>query len=707
MAKTTYSELLPRFGSLHTLPNNPFYILGLPVDATPRQLRRRREDLESAHDMGESAWRDAFPHLLRGSRIPTLAEVEDAFSRLEDVEERLIASYYWFWKPHGESASFQKAFDTFLKGDPNEAELQWLCIEKEMAVHEREMLFQDTALSNGRVTGTIQGKWDGWREIAEHNVRVLARLRAMVWDLSALESGDLLTREEAKTLDDLWVEAMVRTRSARSGYRDSVTGKIVPNGEWGVFLADMRSLNDPRITEDLLEVLKQVVRDLPAYWQATFVCEYARKDEWDDVKAHMALIRDHMPKFALSESVLDCLFENVLHRHHSLISHLEAKVQKNPLEGVSASNELIDSTAGDYNAVYALLGGDKPVDGLHEAQEKLRGVRKDPKDLFSVLEVQSAQREVEQQETYLRMREALYDPVLRACFRFIVKYSEATKDWDIAIQWDEFLQGIAVSEKLKNDIAQDMRAIHRAQVSELVERYNRMVKAQAKMGYEAARQMLADSQDILSSVVKRYGRGDALYNEIRDAIVAVCRGYLIDYGNETQDWDSCLSCMTSLLKMTKSGNLQGLVKKDIATLRANVQEDMVRNRCWHCKAPNTFSTHRVEMYGNVDFDYSDVSGSGIRRKWRVLTIPVPMCPTCMSKYNWSMIFAVVGPWLVLAVVIGACVGSVPAGFIITCLPGIAIGVSLIKFVRRHWFGDFPAVAEASRAGYRYGSGPAS
>lgn len=35
--------------------DNPFHLLGVPTTATPRQIRRRMEDLESAHALGGAA----------------------------------------------------------------------------------------------------------------------------------------------------------------------------------------------------------------------------------------------------------------------------------------------------------------------------------------------------------------------------------------------------------------------------------------------------------------------------------------------------------------------------------------------------------------------------------------------------------------------------------------------------------------------------
>lgn len=122
---SSYRELLAKFGVPQEVTRNPFYLLGLPINATARQIRRRHEDLDAAYDMGEGSWRAAFPYLLKGSSIPTRKEIEECFYRLDDIEFRIVASYYWFWIPSENKGDFQNAFDSFLQGDVRQAENRW------------------------------------------------------------------------------------------------------------------------------------------------------------------------------------------------------------------------------------------------------------------------------------------------------------------------------------------------------------------------------------------------------------------------------------------------------------------------------------------------------------------------------------------------------------------------------------------------------
>lgn len=100
--------------------DNPFHLLGLPTTATPRQIRRRREDLEGARELGQSAWEEAFHHLLGNRPTPNEEDVEEAFAKLEDPESRLLAEFFWMW-PLGEEDPALKALQERHSGAAFEA----------------------------------------------------------------------------------------------------------------------------------------------------------------------------------------------------------------------------------------------------------------------------------------------------------------------------------------------------------------------------------------------------------------------------------------------------------------------------------------------------------------------------------------------------------------------------------------------------------
>lgn len=91
------STLLMKLCTENVFRDNVFHILGLRTTATSRQIRRRKEDIEAAHDLGKEAWKNEFKHLLSNRNIPTYEEAIEAFTHIEDPEFRIVSEFFWVW----------------------------------------------------------------------------------------------------------------------------------------------------------------------------------------------------------------------------------------------------------------------------------------------------------------------------------------------------------------------------------------------------------------------------------------------------------------------------------------------------------------------------------------------------------------------------------------------------------------------------------
>ena len=91
--------------------DNIFHLLGIPTTATQRQIRRRKEDVESAHGMGSAAWNREFGHLLGTRSVPTFAEVTEAFEHLSDPEYRIVSEFFWLWTMDDDDAALRDLLD--------------------------------------------------------------------------------------------------------------------------------------------------------------------------------------------------------------------------------------------------------------------------------------------------------------------------------------------------------------------------------------------------------------------------------------------------------------------------------------------------------------------------------------------------------------------------------------------------------------------
>lgn len=74
---------------------NAFRVCGLPVDANPRQVRRRQDEVRAAVRLGRPV--PGRGGLLALDPAPDAAEVEDALQRLRDPVHRIVQELFWFW----------------------------------------------------------------------------------------------------------------------------------------------------------------------------------------------------------------------------------------------------------------------------------------------------------------------------------------------------------------------------------------------------------------------------------------------------------------------------------------------------------------------------------------------------------------------------------------------------------------------------------
>lgn len=81
---------------------NAFRLSGLPVDASPRQVRRRSTELEAADRLGSDLPRPTGP--LPVEPPPSNAEILTALRRLHDPNRRIVDEFLWLWPDTAERA---------------------------------------------------------------------------------------------------------------------------------------------------------------------------------------------------------------------------------------------------------------------------------------------------------------------------------------------------------------------------------------------------------------------------------------------------------------------------------------------------------------------------------------------------------------------------------------------------------------------------
>jgi hypothetical protein len=106
---------------LKSIYENPFRILGLPVNAKEREITKRINDLNTFSAIGkEMVYETDFPIFPPVKRTPDL--VKEASSKIEQAENRLFYSFFWFSKT---SSVDELTFEVLKEGKSEKAIELW------------------------------------------------------------------------------------------------------------------------------------------------------------------------------------------------------------------------------------------------------------------------------------------------------------------------------------------------------------------------------------------------------------------------------------------------------------------------------------------------------------------------------------------------------------------------------------------------------
>lgn len=293
--------------------DNIFHLLNLQTTATPRQIRRRREDLESAHEMGEEAWKREFGHLLGNRPVPSFEEVQTAFERLADPECHIVSEFFWMWPLDEDDIAVKE----LTEGKRSTAIKIW----------------EQAALGYGEK-----------RLKAQHNLAVLYQFYAIDAELQAIDLDDNLPADFHKAMCDYWE----RSFEYWEGLADN-------DDFWEIFEERMRKFDDPRLVGDFASRFRQQFPIAFNNINARLAAEYAKHESFGDAKRHV----DYMLKTKTGlddvEESLRFLFEPMEQKVKLLVRRYDKVIASTPEEGIVCAEGLLKDTAAICKMVQGVL----------------------------------------------------------------------------------------------------------------------------------------------------------------------------------------------------------------------------------------------------------------------------------------------------------------------------------------------------------------
>lgn len=297
---------------------NPFRVMQLPVDASPRQVARRAEMLRMAQKYGAEQVRCAG----LGGFEPEATEeaIRNALQRLQDPERRFLDEFFWFWPA--------------VLGEGH----------------------TDTVLAM-LVDGDIKGVIDAWvageassanSGVAAHNLAVLAH--AMALDHEHAFSHKNLNESETVHRERLWKLVFPRWRAILG--RDDF---------WGRLTMRVGEANDPRLTPELVRCLRQSLPLALLRINAQLAVRAAEGGSESEARRHVEIIRHSgFGREAIAEALRGAVTP-ARQRVKAICAAAEAEAEANPQQGGEAGRRLLEQTGSALRVLDVLLGSDHAV----------------------------------------------------------------------------------------------------------------------------------------------------------------------------------------------------------------------------------------------------------------------------------------------------------------------------------------------------------
>lgn len=291
---------------------NPFNVLNLPVDATAKDIRRRREDIEAAFAAGSEA--EEFRDVLPGDdarKPPTLEEVAELFKQLEDPETRIAYALFWFWPESvgdgGTGGKRRRVANPNAEFGQTDVIAGW---EKEAQ----------------QTVGSTEGL------VARHNLAVFHHMMGLAYEL-ALEKYDRKEVETPPYVNTYW-------KTAIHWWND-----IVSEAEFWRHVSDFVSaLSDSRVDYKFARSLRDQFAFAFDQINAELAIDFAKTGRDADAKRQVEYMKISQPDADDVEGTFDDAFAGLLRQVEAVVGVAIAEAQKTPKNGLIQANAILAQT---------------------------------------------------------------------------------------------------------------------------------------------------------------------------------------------------------------------------------------------------------------------------------------------------------------------------------------------------------------------------
>lgn len=384
--------------------HNPFNLLNLPVNATAKDIRRRREDLEAAFDAGTEA--DEFKSVLpldENRKPPTREAVEDAFVALEDPETRMAYALFWFWPVNSADKYTNADINYWIESQSAQIEAGELAPLIPLRCHNLAVLHHMMALQHER----------SQRMPVDQVAEAIDGLEASGYSPEDLEAW--LEASPSPSKFSAPDEVLKEWESAIRFWN-----KVTTDSDFWHSFADMVSaLNDPRLDYRFARLLRDQFAFAFDQINVELAIDFAKAGRKADARRQVKYMRLSQPDADDVESTFDDAFSGLLRQTEAICKTTCAETDKNPRDG--------------RHQAYLIL---------EQTDEPLRVSR-------MVLEKGSP------------IRDAIVTTIFSAVRNCLIAYGNETADWDDCLNLCEKMKSIAETPEQERLVAEDVRIVAR------------------------------------------------------------------------------------------------------------------------------------------------------------------------------------------------------------------------------------------------------
>jgi len=298
---------------------NSFRVLGVPVTATSRQIKRRMDELKMAVEMGDLV--EEYTHALSPLPLPAMDDLRRAAKRLEDPQTRFVDEFFWFWPLSWEKASADQALQSLENDDRSAAETIW--------------------------TEHLTGCQEVERLAATHNLAVLYHILAIGQEHDCHKNEIPRLPAELDQLNTLW-------RTSFDWWEKLVDHE----GFWDLLRDRVLAINDPSLSTGFVLRFRSVFPVAFDNINADFAAMHLKNGKHSRAALHIQFMQE-------THNGLDDLDQSLSKVTRPLHSRIDAALNRstenlhdNPKDGINRADRLLDETAEPLKALSTLLGAD-------------------------------------------------------------------------------------------------------------------------------------------------------------------------------------------------------------------------------------------------------------------------------------------------------------------------------------------------------------